>query len=357
MNVRTSACVARPATPDDFLEVAAILYRIFGVRQDAAALRWKSAGPAGRLVGSAVLTSGGRIVGFLGQIPVRIWCRGRELLAVQGADVGILEEHRRLDAFLGMVGVSLRELRAAGVALTYGIANADAAAVTRLLGQRLVAPVPLVVRPIARGSLPGRGWGARVAAGFLAAWADRCDGRAEGRSCAGWRVGSVSRFDERFDRFWGRIRDDYPILVVRDAAYLNWRYVDGPGASYERLCIENVASGELEGFAVLGLGRRRGRVRGRIAELATSCRQRRQAAAMLLRAAVARLRTLGADVAEGWAFPHTHLRAAYLCRGFVPRRTGEGGFQVGAPAAGASDVGGADCAENWFLSMGDSDTV
>jgi len=102
-----------------------------------------------------VLTGDGGIAGFIGQIPTRMRVAGREVLAAQGADVGILQAHRRLDAFLTMLQVCVTELEAAGVALAYGTANAEAAlSLGTLLGQETVAPVPLLVRPI--GGRSGR---------------------------------------------------------------------------------------------------------------------------------------------------------------------------------------------------------
>ena len=352
MSIASSAFVARPATLDDLEEVANILHRVFGVRQSAATLRWKYTGCAGRLVGTTVLTSDRRIIGFLGQIPVRVYAVGREILAVQGADVGVLEEHRRLDAFLIMLRACVGELEAAGVALAYGTANADAAlTLATLLGQQRVAAVPLLVRPL-DGTIPGR---------ILSAFArttelvTRCGASSV---CAGLRLTRVNRFDDRFDRFWRRIRDDYPIMLVRDAAYLNWRYVDKAGVGYERIGIENAASGDIEGYAVLSITRRAGRVRGRVCDLITPRHGGRRAAHALIAASVKWFRVQKADAADVWMFPHAHLRYALRRHGFVRRRTGQGGFQASALATGAAaKLQGVERAANWFLSLGDSDTV
>jgi hypothetical protein len=147
-------------------------------------------------------------------------------------------------------------------------------------------------------------------------------------------------------------------MLVRDAAHLNWRYVDTPNVAYERIGLVDVASGHIAGYAVLGLRRRSGRLRGHIADLVTARNGDPRIVNLLVRAAVAWLRTQAADVAEIWALPHTHLRRALVCRGFIPRRTGPGGFQVSAlaSAADASPLR-ADEAGSWFLSLGDSDTV
>jgi hypothetical protein len=351
------AFVARPATLADLGAVSDLLHRVFGVRQTADFLRWKLTGCAGKLIGSTVLAKDRRIVGFLGQIPLRVRVLGHEVLAAQSTDLGLLEEFRRLDTFLDLVQASVREMRAAGVVLTYGTANAGAGTMAlEILGIRRMAPVPLLVRPL-RAANTSFSHGTRMLARVLSA-CDRLSDRDPAVPGGRFRLERIERFDERFDRFWQHIRDDYPVMLVRDAAHLNWRYTDAPNAVYERLCIEDVPSGRIEGFVVLGLRRREGRLRGCIADLVTARNGDPRIGALLIRAAIAWFRAQAADVAEVWAFPHTHLRRALVCRGFVPRRTGPGGFQVNALAT-ATDANPAvaERADHWFLSMGDSDTV
>ena len=352
MSALPPVCAARAATYDDLGEVASLLHRVFGVSQEVEVLRWKFGGCAGRLVGSTVLTNDRRIVGFLGQIPVRVCAAGREILAAQGADMGILEEYRRLDTFLMLIRASILNLEKAGVTLTYGTANADAThTLAALLGQQTVAAVPLLVRPL-DATIP-----ALILSAFArtAAFVTRCG---EASVQAGLRLTRLTRFDDRFDRFWQRTRNDYPIMLVRDAAYLNWRYVDTAGGRYERIAIEQAASGEIEGYAVLGLTQREDRLRGRFCELVTARFGARHAADALIAASVKWLRAQHADIADVWMFPHAHLRFALRQHGFIPRRPGPGGFQASALANGAAaGLQGVDRADNWFLSLGDSDTV
>jgi hypothetical protein len=357
MSAVLPACIARPATFADLDAVSDLLHRVFGVRHTVEFLRWKLTGCAGRLIGSTVLAADRRIVGFLGQIPVRIRVADREVLAAQGTDAGILEEYRRLDVFLGMIQTSVLEMKAAGVELTYGTANADFGPLAmQLFGRKRLAPVPLLVRPLSPGDV-SLGWGARLLACALSA-SDRLNEREPAALRDRFRMARITRFDERFDRFWREVQDDYPVMLVRDAAHLNWRYVDAPNVAYERIGIVDVAAGRIAGYAVLGLRRRNGRLRGHIADLVTARNGDPRIVNLLVRAAVAWLRAQAADVAEVWALPHTHLRRTLVCRGFIPRRTGPGGFQVSAlaTAADASPLR-ADEAGSWFLSMGDSDTV
>ena len=362
MTPTPSVYQARPATLDDLDEITLLLSRVFGVHQSAEFLKWKFTGYSGQLAGSTVLTTNQAIVGFLGQIPMRIRVAGHDVLATQGADVAILEEHRRLDAFLNLLLTSAADLEAKGVALAYGTANADATlTLSTLLGQPTISFTPLLVLPLNHSfsisSRHGYSWLMRLLTTCIR-MAERGSEWVQKSARQPFRVVRLERFDARFDSFWQRIQNDYPIMLVRDAAHLNWRYVDAPGVSYERIGLENMDSGEIEGYAVLGLSRRGDQLRGRICDLITPLHQNRHAAHQLITSAVQWLRAQSADVADIWMFPHTHLRFALRRHGFIPRHATWGRFQATTLMASASlRLHVVKQVDNWFLSMGDSDTV
>jgi hypothetical protein len=55
--------------------------------------------------------------------------------------------------------------------------------------------------------------------------------------------------DDRFDRLWSRVKDNYVVITRRDHERLQWRYVRNPAAQYRILgCLEGE---ELLGYAVL----------------------------------------------------------------------------------------------------------
>ena len=358
MNVNPSAFSARPAEPGDLEEVAGLLQQVFGVRFCSASLRWKYGGGSGKFIGSTVLTHQTRIVGFLGQVPLRARVAGRDILATQGVDVAILAEYRRLDSFLTLIHNCDGNLKEAGVELIYGTANTDSAIpLSSLLGQQTVAAIPLLVRPLGPGSLPPPQRGLPLLGRLLTACMDGvacCTTGLPSRHDS-LRIGSIPRFDSRHDSLWGRIRDDYPIMLTRDAAALNWRYVDIPGRVYQRLEIGNPSTGECEGYVVLGLTQRENRVRGRICDLVTPAKAPRRLARALIAAGVGWFRKNGADIADVWMLPHTHLRIPLYQQGFFPRRTTLGALQASGLTADVASI--LQSADHWFLAMGDSDTV
>jgi len=65
------------------------------------------------------------------------------------------------------------------------------------------------------------------------------------------RVKEVTRFDERHDELWRAVAPTVQVGVVRDASYLNWKYVDQPGQTFVRL--EMLDGHRVCGVAVLAL--------------------------------------------------------------------------------------------------------
>ena len=79
-----------------------------------------------------------------------------------------------------------------------------------------------------------------------------------GQAIIGLRVGvkkisylnirQVKNFDSSFDELWENISKKYAISVIRNAQYLNWRYIENPTEKYE--CLAAYSDGRLEGLVV-----------------------------------------------------------------------------------------------------------
>lgn len=63
------------------------------------------------------------------------------------------------------------------------------------------------------------------------------------------RAVEIDHYESRHDQLWRDIAHDYPCAVVRDAAYMEWKYVEQPGQAYTRLDV--LAGEELIGSLVL----------------------------------------------------------------------------------------------------------
>ncbi len=62
------------------------------------------------------------------------------------------------------------------------------------------------------------------------------------------KVSALKQFDQRIDQLWQQVSAGIHVAVVRDSAYLNWRYIDSP-TQYQVLVFEQ--GGEVQGYIVL----------------------------------------------------------------------------------------------------------
>jgi hypothetical protein len=58
----------------------------------------------------------------------------------------------------------------------------------------------------------------------------------------------IRRFDEGFDRLWERVGSSFGLAVRRDAAFLNWRFIEPPHVRYTVAALRR--DGEIAGYAV-----------------------------------------------------------------------------------------------------------
>ncbi len=60
----------------------------------------------------------------------------------------------------------------------------------------------------------------------------------------------VDHFDQRVDQLWQSLSKDYSFAVVRDLAYLNWRFDQRPAVQYQKYYLHRPNSRDTEGYAV-----------------------------------------------------------------------------------------------------------
>lgn len=186
----------------------------------------------------------GIVVGHMGSIPVRL------KLGDEERDTGWLVDTMVLPAYRNRA-VGSRLMVEAHEQQPFSLSLGQTAEMREIqfrLGWQQVAPLQtaqLLVRPanVLKGKLPRP---AAIAAGLgIRASATLRDLLSERRQCAARIIG---RFDERHDRLWAATSRHMTCAVVRDASYLNWKYVDQPGQQFLRL--ELLDGDDLKGIAV-----------------------------------------------------------------------------------------------------------
>jgi hypothetical protein len=173
----------------------------------------------------------GSIVGYMGAIPVRLKIGAGEMNTAWLVDTMVLEAYRQQALGSRLMVQAHDDLP---FALSLG-QTAEMRDIQLRLGWKQVAPLEiaqLLIRPenVLKGKLPrpaalAAGWGLRASSAVRDLLRERP--RAS--------VREVTRFDERHDRLWKSVADSLDCVVVRDASYLNWKYVDQPGQDFVRL--------------------------------------------------------------------------------------------------------------------------
>jgi hypothetical protein len=189
--------------------------------------------------------AGGTVVGYTGAIPVRVKLGTDERESAWLVDTMVLEAYRQQAVGSQIIVRAHEDLP---FALSLG-QTAEMREVQVRLGWKRVAPLEiaqLLIRPenVLRGKLP---WPAAVAAG----WGMRASSAVRDllRERPRAEIRAVGRFDRRHDRLWESAAATITCSVVRDASYLNWKYVDQPGQAFVRL--EMVEGASVTGVAVL----------------------------------------------------------------------------------------------------------
>jgi hypothetical protein len=235
--------------PDDRRQVEALYRRVFGPdAAEANRLRWDwqyrrnpqmpNEGPLIWLAREGVT-----IVGQYATMPVRLAVNGREIDASWGMDVMDAPERQRQG-----LGDQLFRIWDRNVGASLGLGLSDA---SYRLFQKMqwpdVGPVPCLVKPLSRRALRRPSWPVainRLVSYITFPWVRIV---ARTRPLQG-EVRQIRRFNDSFTKLWERVRTRLPLSVRRDAAYLNWKYVQAPHVRYSIAALER--DGEASGYVV-----------------------------------------------------------------------------------------------------------
>lgn len=235
--------------PDDLKPVNALYRRVFGLdAADASRLRWEwqyGRNPCTKPGEPAIWIAreGPTIIGQYAAMPVRLWVQGQEIDASWGMDVMVAPERQRQ----GLGEILFRTWdQHVGASLGLGLSESSYRLFQKLKWPNL-GPIPCMVKPLTRRALRRANWPmplnrfvSAVTLPFVRIIARVKPLRAE--------IEPVRRFDERFTALWERIAPRLGFAVRRDAAYLNWKFIEPPHVRYSIAALKR--GEELHGYVV-----------------------------------------------------------------------------------------------------------
>ena len=164
----------------------------------------------------------------------------------------------------------------------------------------------------------------------------------------GYETVTIGRFGAEADELWAEVAAGYKVALVRDAAYLNWRYIDNPD-DYWVIGVSQV--GKLIGLMVLTTTVRRGIKVGEIMDYVCAVDDR-ATFNELVRLALVDFEQRGCALAQAWSIKGTTRDAWMTKAGLFLART-EVKFLISPqyPSPAIYDP------EAWLLTQGDGNDV
>lgn len=219
--------------PDDKRAIDTLYRRVFG--HDAAEssrLRWewqyrRNPNNPGQEPEIWVAREGPAIVGQYATMPVRLSLGGREVQGSWGMDVMVAPERQRQ----GLGEVLFRTWdRNVGASLGLGLSESSYRLFQKLRWPD-VGPVPMFVKPLTRRAFRRPTWPLALNRLVSALTLPVVKIVARNRPLAS-EVRVIQRFDDSFTALWEELAPKFDLAVRRDAAYLNWKYVNAPHVRY-----------------------------------------------------------------------------------------------------------------------------
>jgi GNAT superfamily N-acetyltransferase len=251
--------------------------------------RWQcEQNPASRaLIWAAKDRESGEVVGQLWLLPVRVQVLDQIRMGSLVVN-GLVHPNYRKQGIISSLGISVyADCPRRGIDLTYSMPSpASYRADTAVFGNKEIGRIPLLIRPLDWGALAAHRFGqtwlehlARAGQRVLTEISEK-SGLARDHTGHSLRIDKVARFDSAFDAFWARVGQKYPVAVVRDAAWLNWRYKDVPTRDYRALAAYDGQS--LVGYVVTRSSTFQGVRTGLIVDLLVEPTQQGEQAAQAL---------------------------------------------------------------------------
>ena len=313
----------RAYRPGDERALVALFERVFGRAISEAHWRWKLKQQPSPVENVWLAVDDDVPIFHYAGIPTRYRLPTGEATAMVSVDTMTAPEFQRR-GLLGSVGRHVYDTwRATGVPFVLGLPNERWGSRAGALGWQPLFSLQWLVRPLRpeatlarRLKLPALARLTPIGGLWNALW------RMRSRGDAALRVRAVERAGPEFDQLWRSCGAAVPVSVIRDSAWVNWRYLDAPAFAYRVLLAER----DLHpvGYAAYRVEQHPGGRAGYIAELFAG-RGDARGRAGLIEHTLAALHAEGADNAITLAIPGTALYRSLRRAGFLRVR---GAFSV-----------------------------
>jgi N-acetylglutamate synthase-like GNAT family acetyltransferase len=253
---RTIADLARPDSSDieQILALNRLIYGPHDILVNRDDFNWRyRLNPAGEAIVPVIRNEAGEVVGFIWVVPIRMHVRGREWLMAMGTNLVIHPDYQRTFGYVKLLRRFEKVFLEHKIPLHFSFVSEDKYQQLQLLNPRQAITIPLLIKPFDLKELTQRFFTADWQR-FISRSADWLVSPLLSRNVSvksepDWNVQTLDHFTPAFDTFWQQVRDKYPVAVIRDQQFLNWRFAPVSNRIYRIVVAEH--QGKMVGYAVL----------------------------------------------------------------------------------------------------------
>ncbi|MFQ5751523.1 MAG: GNAT family N-acetyltransferase [bacterium] len=346
----------RPYQPGDEHQIVRLFNAIFDKKITAEHWLWKFKGQPGPVENIWLATVGEQIIAQYAGTPMRFKLAGEEHQILHVADVMTATKFRRQGVLTALGRRAHQAWAAAGVPFVTGLHYGGWGSRRQYLGwkeqfralwvRRVLRPERLLTH---RLTLPQLAlWGI---AGAARIWNTLSDTLLQ-KPTQGIEVCPVDKPGPEFDELWASVKSRYEALIVRDRAWVTYRYGTVPEVRYRLLLARRQR--QPVGYLSYSLRVHNGRRSGLIADLFTAPEDLPTRVA-LLRFAVKDLLAYGAEDVRALCTTDPAILTPFKRTGF---RVTSAGFDVSiVPLTDHLHLEALQDAQRWFSMGGDFDVV
>ncbi len=248
----------RPYQKGDEQQILLLRRIVFGdidpVRLKPSTWRWQfKDNPAGEAL-CLLAEDKGTIVGQYAAIPTRFIVNGAEAVFAMSCDTMVHPDYRGQGMFVALAGQLYRNIKSENrIAAVWGFPNdISFSGFAHKLGWNMIETFPLrisPIRPVAMISSRFPIVGRLAGASFFSK--KRGPAKPVKQNICGLVIEQIKSFGEEFDELWNSGKDLFPVMQVRDRAYLNWRYSQIQEFDYRIFAVRR--GNRLAGYMVIRL--------------------------------------------------------------------------------------------------------
>lgn len=239
--------------PENLLETIEMTREYYGDSwiSDHGYLKWQyEANPAGpAMIQLARDVETDQLAGQYVVIPMRFKAFDKTVNGILSLNTLTRQIYTGQGIFTGLAKTVYQDCAEQGSKFCYGFPNPNSyPGFTKKLGFTDLGNVPLLLHPLNVKALVKKKLGPLLAPLSLPFHLfykvkDRPDDRYEVFPLTAFNLSAI-------DAFWAKVQDKYPIMGIRDADYIRWRYFENPYRDYQLYGIHKKNSSDLIGYIV-----------------------------------------------------------------------------------------------------------